>query len=126
MQQKKSLTIAETDLKRKNEARDKADSSLFEYAKQHNKTVDDAYRDARKANRDRPAGTEESRLVKEAIDAREAAESALNNVDAVQSYLRGLRGEPLREYDYMFGEDGRQYVRKLLNDEKYRDIFLDK
>lgn len=45
-------------------------------------------------------------------------------VEQVKSYIKGLQGVPLKEYDFQYGEAGRQYVNKTikqLEEAKYKE-----
>ena len=48
---------------------------------------------------------------------RESYGEAFTTVESVNSYIKGLKGVPLNEYDFQYGEAGRQYVNKILREQ---------
>lgn len=50
---------------------------------------------------------------------------AFTTVETVKSYIKGLEGVPLKEYDFQYGEAGRQYVIKTIKQLDKNDITKD-
>ena len=114
---KKALEIVEEDYNQKNALKEEATRKTRDfYINKMYKTDPE--------NQHKLKG-EEKKLLDEYNAIEEKYLEAFRNRDYVKSYIKGLEGQPLKQYDFEYGEEGRQYVNKLLRQPEYRDLFWD-
>lgn len=108
-QAKTALGVAERELDLRNKAQEEAGNKLRNHIDKMRSTsekVTNKKRTELQNQYDKLDGDYRSK--------RDSYDEAFTTVETVKSYIKGLEGVPLKEYDFQYGEAGRQYVIKTI------------
>ena len=119
-QAKTALGVAERELNLRNKAQEEAENKLRNHINKMQSTK------FRKVTNKKWTELQEEydKLDSDYRSKHDSYNEVFATVDNVKSYIKGLKGVPLKEYDFQNGEAGRQYVIKTikqLDEAKYKE-----
>ena len=106
---KTALGIAERELDLRNKAQEEAGNKLRNHIDKMKSTSEKVTNKKRTELQN-----QYDKLDRDYRSKHDSYNEAFTTVETVKSYIKGLKGVPLKEYDFQYGEAGRRYVIKTM------------